>query len=139
MNKVVLVGRLTADPELSTTSSGIEYCRFTIAIDRKGSKPEDKITDFIPCKAWRQTAIFISKYFNKGKMIAAEGEINIDKYMDDDGNNKTYTYVTVKNVEFCGGKNESAPSSATATAPNVNVNAEDDTEFKEIPEEDLPF
>ena len=139
MNKVVLVGRLTADPELSTTQSGIEYCRFIIAIDRKGSKSEDKITDFIPCKAWRQTAIFINKYFNKGKMIAAEGEINIDKYMDDDGNNKTYTYVTVKNVEFCGGKNESAPSSATTTAPNVNVNTEDVIEFKEVPEEDLPF
>ena len=72
MNNVVLMGRLTADPELRTTNSGLNYCRFTVAVDRY-SKGEDKKTDFINCVAWRQTAEFVERYFSKGKMIAVQG------------------------------------------------------------------
>ena len=80
MNKVILKGRLTADPELSNTSTGVEYCNFSIAVDRYAGKDKEPETDFVPCKAWRQSAVFITKYFSKGKEILVEGSIRFDKY-----------------------------------------------------------
>ena len=77
MNKVILVGRLTADPELRQTQSGIASCRFTVAVDRRFADKNtgERQADFITCQAWRQTAEFVSRYFNKGKMIAVEGSL----------------------------------------------------------------
>lgn len=111
MNKVILVGRLTADPELRQTQSGIASCRFTVAVDRRFA---DKTTgerqaDFISCTAWRQTAEFVSRYFNKGKLIAIEGSLRNNNYQDRNHPDVThYTMdVQVDNVEFVGGKGES--------------------------------
>lgn len=111
MNKVILVGRLTADPELRQTQSGIASCRFTVAVDRRFA---DKATgerqaDFITCTAWRQTAEFVSRYFNKGKLIAIEGSLRNNNYQDRNHPDVThYTMdVQVDNVEFVGGKSES--------------------------------
>ena len=75
INTVVLMGRLTADPELRETSNGVSYCRFSIAVDRAHKSGEDKVTDFLNCVAWRQTAEFISRYFTKGQMIAVVGSL----------------------------------------------------------------
>ena len=102
INKVILMGRLTADPNFSQTQSGTAYCRFTVAVDRKFA---DKTTgerqaDFIRCVAWRQTAEFVSKYFSKGKMIIVEGSLRNDDYTDNNGV-KHYSYnVVADNVSF---------------------------------------
>jgi len=108
MNKVILSGRLTADPELRQTQSGVATCKFTIACDRKFA---DKATgerqaDFITCIAWRQTAEFVSRYFNKGKMIIVEGTLRNNNYQDKTHPDVThYTIdVLVENVEFAGDK-----------------------------------
>ena len=111
MNKVILVGRLTADPELRQTQSGIASCRFTVATDRRFADKNtgERQADFITCVAWRQTAEFVSRYFNKGKMILVEGSLRNNNYQD--RNHPEITHYTmdvfVDNVEFVGGKNES--------------------------------
>ena len=117
MNKVIVVGRLTADPELRQTQSGISSCRFTVAVNRKfkNESTGKYDADFISCVAWRQTAEFVSKYFSKGSMIGIEGNLRTGSYKD-----KTYPDVThyttdlfVENVEFVGSKNNNADNSCS--------------------------
>lgn len=114
MNKVILMGRLTADPELRQTQSGISSCRFTVAVNRKYADKDtgERQADFITCVAWRQTAEFVSRYFSKGKMIALEGSLRTGSYQDRNHSDVTHytTEVYVDNVEFTGGKNESSNS-----------------------------
>ncbi|MDE6671768.1 MAG: single-stranded DNA-binding protein [Ruminococcus sp.] len=111
MNKVILMGRLTADPELRQTQNGISSCKFSIAVNRKFSNKQtsDKSADFIRCVAWRQTAEFINRYFKKGSMICIEGELRQNDYPDRNNPNIThYSYeVQVDSVEFTGSKSES--------------------------------
>lgn len=131
INNVVLMGRLTADPEIRQTGTGKSVANFTIAVDK--FKREDG-ADFINCVAWETTATFISKFFQKGSMIAVVGSIQTRKYEDKDGNKRTAFEVVVREASFCGGKNESGsaePAKQTA-APSVD--------FEEIEDdEDLPF
>ena len=114
MNKVILVGRLTADPELRQTQSGVSSCRFTVAVDRRFADKNtgERQADFISCTAWRQTAEFVSRYFNKGKLIAVEGSLRTGSYTDKNHSDVTHytTDVFVDNVEFVGGKGESGGS-----------------------------
>lgn len=121
MNKVVLVGRLTADPELRQTQSGVATCRFTVAVNRKFADKNtgERQADFITCQAWRQTAEFVSKYFSKGKMIALEGSLRTGSYTDKNHSDVTHytTDVLVDNVEFCGGKNEGGDNSPSQSQP----------------------
>lgn len=125
MNKVIITGRLTADPELRTTQSGISTCRFTVAADRRFADKNtgERQADFITCVTWRQTAEFVSRYFSKGKMIALEGSLRTGSYQDRSHPDVTHytTEVYVENVEFCGSKadnnsgyNNTAPPSAEA-------------------------
>lgn len=111
MNKVILIGRLTADPDLRQTQSGISSCRFTVAVDRGfvDKATGERKADFITCTAWRQTAEFVSRYFNKGKLIAVEGSLRNNNYQDRNHPDVThYTMeVFVDNVEFVGSKSES--------------------------------
>ena len=112
MNRVILIGRLTVDPELRQTQSGVAVCRFTIAVDRKFKNKDtgEKEADFITCQAWRQTAEFVGRYFTKGSMIALEGSLRTGKYQDKNHSDVTHytTDVMVDNVEFCGGKKENS-------------------------------
>lgn len=108
MNNVQIIGRLTADPELRRTQSGISSCRFTVAVNRK-YKNKDTYqydADFISCVAWKQTAEFISRYFSKGKMIALQGNLRTGSFQDRNHPDVTHytTDVFVENVEFCGDK-----------------------------------
>jgi single-strand DNA-binding protein len=129
INNVTLIGRLVADPEIRSTTSGKSVANFRIAVDRAYSKGNDKRADFITIVAWEKTADFISKYFSKGSMIALRGEIQTRSYEDSSGNKRTATEVLAREVSFCGGKNESASAPSTP-APD----------FEEIPDtEDLPF
>lgn len=127
MNKVVLIGRLTADPELRQTQSGIASCRFTVAVNRKYKNEQtgEYDADFITCVAWRQTAEFVSRYFTKGKMIALEGTLRSGSYQDRNHSDVTHytTDVYVDNVEFCGDKGGSNGGQAQ-TAPTQQTSAQ---------------
>jgi single-strand DNA-binding protein len=114
MNNVVLMGRLTADPELRQTQSGISSCRFTIAVNRKfKNKDTDQYdADFISCVAWRQTAEFVSRYFSKGSMICVSGSLRTGSYQDKNHSDVTHytTDVMVDGVEFTGEKKQQGTS-----------------------------
>ena len=118
MNKVIITGRLTADPELRQTQSGVSSCRFTVAVDRKFANKEtgEREADFISCQAWGNTADFIGRYFSKGKMIAVEGSLRTGSYNDKNHPDITHytTDVIVDNVEFCGDKSATTPGEAVA-------------------------
>lgn len=105
LNNVSLVGRLTANPELRSTTNGTNVCRFRIAIDRPPYNGETK-TDFINILAWSKSAEFVSKYFFKGSLISITGELHMEKYTDKNGNERTDYVVEAKNARFCGPKSE---------------------------------
>lgn len=141
MNKVILVGRLTADPELRQTQSGIASCRFTVAVDRKFADKNtgEKQSDFITCVAWRQTAEFVSRYFNRGKMIALEGSLRTGKYQDKNHEDVTHytTEVYVDNVEFVGGKGDGGQQTqatpAKAESPTTPAEPVDGASSEDCP------
>ena len=100
MNKVILIGRLTANPEVKQTQSGISICRFNIAVSRPYQKDKQQESDFITCQAWRNTADFVSRYFSKGKPIIVEGSLRNNNYTDKNGVNHYGMDVLVDSVEF---------------------------------------
>ena len=105
INNATIMGRLTADPELRSTQSGLSVVQFTVAVDRDYIKQgEERQADFINCVAWRQTAEFISRYFGKGRMIAVEGSIQTRNYEDKHGNKRTATELIVNRAHFTGEK-----------------------------------
>lgn len=144
INVVVLTGRLTADPELRHTTSGIAVTSFSIAVDRRYRSGEERQTDFINIVAWRTNAEFVSNYFKKGQLIAIEGSIQTRKYQDKDGNNRVAFEVVANNVQFAESKRDSSRpdqigDSAAPTAP-VSFSNSDSGDFTEFAEdEDLPF
>lgn len=144
LNNEVLMGRLTFEPELRTTPSGVSVVRIQVAVDRRFQRQGDeRKADFIDVTAWRQTAEFISRYFHKGDMIAIEGSIQTDSYTDQTGNKRKSVTVVASNVSFCGSKSESntvnpafapaepSPSFASANNSDFEVIIDDD--------DDLPF
>ena len=139
-NLVVLTGRLTADPELKTTQSGIPVTTFSIAVNRNYRAGEEQQTDFINIVAWRQRAEFITKYFKKGNLIGIEGSIQTRKYQDKNGNNRTAFEVVVNNAQFVESKRDGASAAPAANEPAAFSNA-DASYFAEIGgmDDDLPF
>lgn len=105
MNIVALIGRLTRDPELRYTPSNIAVCKFTLAVDRKFKSEGQPTADFINCTAWRHTAEFVSKYFEKGVRIGVSGSITTNVWEDEEGNKRYSTEVLVNSVDFADGKN----------------------------------
>ena len=105
LNVVAIMGRLVADPELRTTQSGINVVSFRIACDRNFARQgEQRQADFIDIVAWRQQAEFVSKYFQKGSLIAIEGSLQTRQYQDKNGNNRTAVEVVANNISFAGPK-----------------------------------
>ena len=101
MNKVELVGRLTKDPEVKLTSNQTQFCNFTVAVDRRFKDANgQRQADFINCVAWRQTAVFIQKYFHKGNRIGLVGSIQTRSYDDQNGQKKFITEVVIDEAEF---------------------------------------
>ena len=146
LNCVTLMGRLVADPELRTTTTGKSVCSFRIAVDRTFQRAgEQRQADFINIVAWENQANFISRYFAKGSMIAIQGSIQTRSYEDNNGNKRTAFEVIAREVSFCGSKAETgtgnynpAPAAAAAPAPSYQTAAPGD--FEEITDdEDLPF
>lgn len=123
LNIVALIGRLVYDPELKTTPNGVNVCSFRIAVDRSFTrKGEERKADFIDVTAWRQTAEFVSKYFQKGSMISVQGRLETRQYQDKNGNNRTATEVIAAKADFCGPKSAENPATASyekQTANNV--------------------
>lgn len=111
LNRVILMGRLTADPELRKTASDLSVTSFTLAVDRNYGKGADRQTDFINCVAWRQTAEFISRYFSKGRLMAVEGSLQVRNYVDKNENKRQAVEVLIDQAFFADSKN-SAPSSS---------------------------
>ena len=144
LNSVILMGRLTADPELRTTTTGKSVATFTVAVDRGYSKnAAERTADFIRIVAWEQTANFVCRYFAKGSMIAIQGSIQTRQYEDKTGAKRTAFEVVAREVSFCGSKSETgttggnyAPASAQQ-APAYQTAMPGD--FEEITDdEDLP-
>ena len=109
LNHIVIMGRMTRDPELRRTGSGVAVASFTVAVDRDfgGRDGGEKETDFIDCVAWRQTGEFVSKYFTKGRMIVVSGRLQIRSWNDKDGNKRRTAEVVADNCYFGDSKRES--------------------------------
>ncbi len=147
LNKVVLAGRLTADPELRTTHTGVNNIRFTVAITRRrSSQGNEPQTDFINCIAWRQQAEFVSKFFKKGSSICLTGSIQTGSYTAQDGSKRYTTEVVADEINFVDSKSESenrnsgnyVPDSyGTPAFSNDSANA---PRFEDVQnDDDLPF
>jgi single-strand DNA-binding protein len=150
LNRIVLMGRLTKDPELRRTQSGTSVTSFSLAVDRDfKSQSGEKETDFIDIVAWRQTAEFVSKYFTKGRMAVVEGRLQLRDWTDRDGGKRRSAEVVADNVYFGDSRRDSAgdsgyaPSYGTSApaAPRGAAPSEDHSDFAEVGEGDgeLPF
>lgn len=119
LNHITIMGRLTHDPELRRTGSGIAVASFTLAVDRDFAPKDggEKETDFIDCVAWRSTGEFVSKYFQKGSMAVASGRLQIRSWKDKDGNKRRSAEVLADNVYFGEAKKGDSYSSAAPSAP----------------------
>ena len=144
LNHITIMGRLTRDPELRRTGSGIAVASFTVAVDRDfgGRDGGEKETDFIDCVAWRQTGEFVSKYFTKGRMIVVSGRLQIRSWTDKDGNKRRTAEVVADNCYFGDSKRDLdetncgfVPSSASSGVPVVA------NDYEQITTDDseLPF
>ena len=141
MNVVVIMGRLTADPELRQTPNGVSVTRFSVAVDRGYVRAgEERKTDFINVVAWRQTAEFVSRYFSKGSMIAVQGSIQTGSY-EKDGIKRSTFEIVADNVSFCGSKSESGNAAPRTqdTAPASFSNGSVDDFSAIADDDDLPF
>lgn len=136
MNKVLLVGRFTKDPEIKYANSGLTIASFNVAVDRKYKKEGEQSADFISCKAFGKTAEFIEKYFHKGMKIGIEGRIQTGSYQKDDGTKVYTTDVVCDGVEFIESK------SSDGSAPKSKQEEQQADDFVNVPDgidEELPF
>ena len=137
LNKVLITGRLTAKPELKTTTSGVSVTQFSLAVQRnyKNGKGEYD-TDFLNFVAWRNQAEFITRFFDKGQLITVVGSLTSRRYEDSNGNKRTAIEVVVDEALFAESKGEkqSTPSFTPPTATGGN-----DAEFEEVTDDELPF
>ena len=152
LNKAILMGRLTRDPELRQTPNGISVVTFTLAVDRSYAKAgTEKQTDFIDIVAWRSTAEFVSRYFKKGMQVAVTGRIQTRKWKDQNDQNRVSVEVVADEVFFADSKREPSTGGAFASpaprldAPAPNYGApsfqSQDTSFEDLSADDdeLPF
>lgn len=134
LNKIILMGRLTRDPELRRTGSGTAVTSFAIAVDRDfKSQNGEKETDFIDVVAWRTTAEFVSKHFSKGRMAVVEGRLQIRDWTDKDGTKRRTAEVIADNVYFADSKRDETTSNRNALAERAEQFAEIAEEYGELP------
>ena len=158
LNKTILIGNMTSDPELKQTTSGISVCSFTIAVNRRFAKDGEQACDFINIQTWRQQAEFVSRYFKKGKPILVCGQLQTRNWTDSNGQKRYATEVVADEVSFVGANENTTEQSKPATPsvpnpaqwgkgnytpsaytqPQMNFAAQS-PQFEEIPNEGLPF
>ncbi len=151
LNKVILGGRLTADPELKQTQSGIPVCSFSVAVNRRASSEGEQKVDFISCQAWRNHAEFLCRYFRKGSSVCVIGSLQVRTYTDKNSQQRTVTDVVAEEINFVDSKGEISSSVATSEAPKANTpatyipdaykaNQASNTSFEDVvQDDDLPF
>ena len=129
LNKAILMGRLTADPELRKTPNGTSVCSFTLAVNRRN---KDDGTDFIEIVAWSKTAEFVCKYFSKGQMMNVAGRVQTRTWEDKEGHKRKSTEVVIEEVDFCESKSQNSRKESEPMAP---------AGFDSLPDDDgdLPF
>ena len=149
LNKVIIMGRLTRDPELKATPSGTALCNFSVAIDRKFVKQgEERQTDFINCVAWSNQAEFVSKWFTKGRMINVVGRVQTRSWDDAEGKKRYATDIVAEEINFCGDKSN-ANATSSSSASNYNYGTSSSVQAEPQPhdegfvavdlDDDLPF
>ena len=155
LNHIVIMGRLTREPELRTTQSGIKVAAFTVAVDRdySGRDGGEKQTDFIDCVAWRQTGEFVATYFRKGSMIVVSGRLQSRKWQDREGNNRTAWEINADSCYFgeqkrdndrggsASGQSSYGDQRQSYAAPRSGLDAPPPSGFTELDDDDgeLPF
>lgn len=151
MNKAIIIGRLTKDPEMRTTQSGIATANFTVAVDRPFTNQSGvKEADFIPCVAWRKQAENLCKYCGKGSQVAVEGRIQVRSYDAQDGTKRYVTEIICDNVTFLGSKGSNPGNGSYQEVPNDVASDIEETNIGEDPyanmgeevaltDDDLPF
>lgn len=152
-NKVILMGRLTAAPELKQVNGGSSVTNFTIAVDRKYNKGEEKQADFISIVAWRQTAEFICKHFDKGSAILIDGGLITRSWTDQQGNKRYATEVVAHEVSFCEAKKNSETNNTSHNQkpvqsefgasggymPDAYKSSSSSVDFEPVDDSSLPF
>lgn len=145
MNKVMLVGNLTSDPEMRSTGSGVAVCSFRVAIDRRFKDSEgNKVTDFIPVTCWRQLAELCGRYLAKGRKVAVVGSLQMRNYEDKQGNKRTSFDVVADEVEFLTPRNESPSASGYPSHDSGSMSDQDSSfpsaaDFSDLDDSTLPF
>ena len=141
MNKAILIGNLTRDPETMTTSSGITKCNFTVAVQRRFANAQGvREADFIPVVCWRQTAELCSRYLSKGRKVAVEGSIQTRTYDAQDGTKRYVTEIVADSVEFLGSREDGGRQNYDAPAPAPRASAPANSgAFTEVDDDELPF
>ena len=159
LNRVILMGRLTADPDYRTTQSGAPLARFTLAVDRDFiPQGAERKTDFLDIIVWRNTADFVSKYFRKGQLVAVQGSIQVNNYTDREGNKRRSWEVVADQVYFAEGRRDNSnqgnydysrydrmtPPPVQAQQPSYGEPASsyqsgDEGDFTPVADDDLPF
>jgi len=121
LNKIVIMGRLTRDPELRQTQSGTNVANFTLACDRdlKNKQTGERETDFIDCVAWAQKADFLANYFSKGRMAVVEGRLQLRDWTDNDGNKRRNAEIVADNIYFGDSKSDSQPATQPVPAQDI--------------------
>lgn len=141
LNMVMMMGRLTADPELRNTQSGTELATFGVAVQRPKPKDEEAETDFFNCIAWKNRAKIVSDYYHKGDMILIEGTLRNRRWTDEEGKNHKIDQIVVTNIHFTGGQKKADKLETPSELNDFSTLSEKDLEdFEEIfNEENLPF
>jgi single-strand DNA-binding protein len=143
LNHIVIMGRLTRDPELRRTGTGVAVASFTLAVDRDFTSKDggEKETDFIDCVAWRSTGEFVSKYFTKGRMACVSGSLQLRDWTDKDGNKRRAAEVVADNVYFADSKNaaENGNTGATFATPAPTAPAAGNFDLIDEDDGNLPF
>jgi single-strand DNA-binding protein len=147
-NKLIILGNLTADPELKQTQGGLSVCSFTVAVNRPRAQSGDIAVDYIDCVAWRKSAEFVAQYFRKGDNIIAEGPLQMRDWTDKNGNKRRAYELQCSSVAFGGNKSANKPTEAQESAEAANYSADNiptayggnSAQYEEIQgEEQLPF
>ena len=141
MNKLTIIGNLTRDPELRTTSTGINVCSFTVAVNRRrsttnGNQPE---ADFFRVSAWRQLGENCQKYLAKGRKVCVMGPVSVSSYTGSDGSTRFSLDVTADDVEFLSSRSEDAGYVPAAAPSHAAAAPAAEKGFEEVDDEDLPF
>lgn len=144
LNKVIIQGRLVADPDMRTTTAGISVANLRVAVERNYRDGDgNREADFFNCTAWRGTSEFVQKYFHKGDLILIDGKLQNSQFTDKDGNNRVVTQIVADSVFFCGPNKGGSGNANKEQRSRYDQSSAAENQFRDIPNEEddgeLPF